>query len=632
MRYLRGLNLTRYHWRILFSGLTNQSIKLVVLSLLVGVVSGLASVVFMFGLDYSGSFLQGHLMQVAHPQPAGEQILSFFSEQGPRLGFLAVEGEGPRWWMILLVTVLGGLASGFLVFKLAPEAQGHGIDAMIHSFHQNKGRMRKRVPFVKMFASILTLGSGGSGGREGPIALIGGGFGSWLADRFGLHDNGRRHLLLAGAAGGIGSIFRAPLGGAISAIEILYKEDLETDAMVPAVVSSVTAFSVFLLVTGPLLGLDEHFVFRVPRLEFHPAHLLPCLILALACAMLGKSYVWLFHWIRNTCFGRLPIPLVLKPAVGGLVIGLIALIMPQTLGMGMGYIQEALSFDITSTDLGHTAKFCLVLLTLKMLTVSVTIGSGGSGGVFGPSLLIGGLAGFLVGCAFHQFGPQYFPWLPLPSIGAFVILGMSAFFAAVANAPLGALVMSSEMTMGYELLAPLMLVSIVAIVLTHKSSIYLSQVQDKFKSPAHLADISFDILQDIRLSSIFRPLKVRTIDNNATLSDLRDVISDDRYTFPLVVKSADGQLSGMLAMGSLREAMFDQELSKLLIAKDISTPIVTCALEDDLHSVLVKFSKHGYGRLPVVETPDSQAVLGYVQYQEIMEAYQRELKRLRSIE
>lgn len=600
------------------------------LSILVGIISGIASALFMYGLDFFSAFLQGHLMSVAHPHPGGEEISFGIISGGTELGFDFSRIAASHWWKILLIPTLGGLISGWLVFGFAPEAKGHGIDAMIASFHNQKGKLRARVPFIKMLASLVTLSSGGSGGREGPIALIGGGFGSWISDRFGLRSKDRRHLLLAGAAGGVGSIFRAPLGGAISAIEILYSEDLETEALVPAVVSSVTAFSVFLLITDPLFGFKGHFIFRVPDLQFHPAHLIPCLVLAIVCSLLARIYVSVFHGIRTHFFDRLPVPRLVRPAIGGLMVGIIALLVPHTLGMGMGYIQEAISFDPNGGDLWLVARFGLVLLLLKMVTVSITIGSGGSAGVFGPSLLIGGLGGFVVGCVFYQFAPLLFPSMPLPPMAAFVILGMSAFFAAVANAPLGALVMSSEMTYGYELLAPLMLVSIIAMIYTRRHSIYLSQVKDKFHSPAHLGDISFDILINVKLKTIFRALQVKTIAGRMVLRDLRNVIRDESYAFPLVVKNYKGDLVGMLTMDAFRQAIFEEELDDLIIVKDIMTPIVTCALEDDLKQILTKFTEHGYGRLPVVSSDDGRRVIGYVRYQEIMEAYQREVARLKA--
>ncbi len=608
----------------------NPSIKMVLICIGVGIISGHASLLFMYGLEYLSAFFQGSLMAVSPPPPSGEHLVFGSIHLDEPLGFSFLHSGKP--WLILLIPTFCGLLSGFLVYKFAPEAEGHGIDAMIKAFHHNKGKIRVRVPFIKMLASFVTLGSGGSGGREGPIALIGGGFGSWLSDRLGLRSKERRQLLLAGAAGGIGAIFRAPLGGAISAIEILYKEDLETEALLPAVVSSVTAYSTFLIISGPLFGFQERFIFDVPPLHFHPAHLLFYLVLVLACALLGRFYVLLFHGIKEKFFDKIKIAPLYKPAIGGFLIGVVALFVPQTLGMGMGYIQEALQFDPAGLELGAVIRFCLTLILLKILTVSLTIGSGGSGGVFGPSLLIGGLGGFVIGLLCYKLAPLYAPGLPLPPISAFVILGMSSFFAAVANAPLGALVMASEMTRGYALLAPLMLVSVMAMIFTRRYSIYHSQVKDKFHSPAHLGDISFDILRNVLLETVFRPSEVLTIPNKTPLHQLRTIISDDRYSFPLVVRNRRDQLAGMLSMGTIREALFNEELSHLLIVKDVMTSPVTCALDEDLHRILIKFTQQGYGRLPVVAPGEPDRVLGYVAYQEIMEAYQKEIARLKAVD
>jgi len=608
----------------------STSVKLMLLSLVTGLMVGLAALTLIYGLEVTSAFLQGRLMGLVHPEPAGEHVHLPFTFEGASLG-LSFVLEG-RAWLVVTIPTLAGLISGYLCHRWAPTAEGHGIDSLIKAFHHGGGKIPFPVTVIKGLATCLTVGSGGSGGREGPIALMGGGIASWLARVMKLSVRDQRLLMLAGAAGGIGAVFRAPLGGAVGAIELMYKEDLETEALVSAVVSSVTAYSMMLVVSKWVFGSTHPTIFVLPELSFVPVHLLFYLVLALACAALGKLFVSIFHGMRERVFGRLGVHAALRPAIGGFAIGVIALLVPQTLGTGMGYLQQAIDFDPTAADLLPVIRFCIVLFLLKIVTVSLTIGSGGSGGVFGPCMLIGGLLGFTIGLIIYAIQPQLFPGIEPPPLSAFVILGMAAFFAGVANCPLGALVMASEMTSGYALLAPLMLVSVLAMIISRKDSIYRSQVKDKFHSPAHLGDISFEVLSNIRLRDVYRPAEIHTVPISADLAALREIIGDERFQFPLIVVDKDGCLAGLLTMGTIREAIFDDTLSHLITARDVMTEVVVAETGEDLHQVLIRFTEHGYGRLPVISSDEPNRVLGYIAYQDVMTAYHKEIARLRATE
>src|SRR5215470_1715037 len=232
---------------------------------------------------------------------------------GLGIGLLSgVVAAVPRRWIYLSLPAIGGLLSGLLVFRWAPEAEGHGTDEMIRAFHHQRGVIRARVPLIKGLATLVTLGTGGSAGKEGPIAQIGAGLGSLLAQGLGLSVRDRRILLLAGVAGGLGAIFRAPLGSAITAIEILYREDFESDALIPCVVSSVTAYVVFVLLVGSTR------VFAVPELPLVAPRELPGFaLLALACVPVGRAYIWIFYAMRDRVFGRLALPRPIVALLGG---------------------------------------------------------------------------------------------------------------------------------------------------------------------------------------------------------------------------------------------------------------------------------------------------------------------------
>ncbi|MEJ2236657.1 MAG: chloride channel protein [Syntrophobacterales bacterium] len=330
-----------------------------------------------------------------------------------------------------MATTLGGLISGFMVYALAPEAEGHGTDTAVKAFHHLGGRIRARVPFVKMLASAITIGSGGAAGREGPTALISAGIGSVYASLERRSDEERRLLTLIGMAAGLSAIFRSPVGTAMFAIEVLYS-DMEFDggALLYTLLGSVVAYAV----NGLFVGWQP--LFQVPAGLALP-HFFDYswyIVLGAAAGLVATLIPTVFYRIRDG-FAALPIPPHFKPALGGLGIGLLAMGLPQVLGGGYGWIQEAIDGRLSLILL-------LVLIFAKLLAFSLTVSSGGSGGVFAPSLYVGAMLGGLLAQLFHQ-----------PS-AAFVIVGMAAVFAGAARVPLASMLMVTEMTGGYHLLPP----------------------------------------------------------------------------------------------------------------------------------------------------------------------------------
>jgi CIC family chloride channel protein len=234
-------------------------------------------------------------------------------------------------WVMFLLPAAGGLLAGIIIFTFAPEAEGHGTDAVIDAYNNKRGIIRKRVPIIKAISSIITIGTGGSAGREGPIAQIGAGFGSALATFLKLSDRDRRIMLICGTAAGIGSIFKAPLGGSIFAIEVLYKSDMETEGLVPAFISSTVAYSIF----SSFFGWGH--IFSMPSFSFtHPSELVFYGILGILCAATAILFVVIFYGMRNKFFRPLKIKPHFKPAIGGLFVGIIAMFFPQVLGTGYG--------------------------------------------------------------------------------------------------------------------------------------------------------------------------------------------------------------------------------------------------------------------------------------------------------
>jgi CIC family chloride channel protein len=512
---------------------------------------------------------------------------------------------------------LGGLAAGLVVTLLAPEAEGTGTDEMIRAFHRARGVIRPRVPLVKAAATILTLSSGGSAGKEGPVAQVGAGIGSSLATLLGLSARDRRILLLAGTAGGLGAIFRAPLGSAITAVEVVYREDFESEAIVPAVISSVTAYVVFALLLG------SHRIFALHHFApFRPIELPGYVLLALLSAPVGRIYVGLFHLLRHRVFGRLTLPAPFRPMLGGLCVGAIALVVPEAYGTGWGWLQRALDGQIMVQSLAW-------IVAAKIATTALTVGSGGSGGVFGPTLFIGGMLGALVGYGGAAFAPALFP-----HPASFVLVGMASFFAGVASAPIGAMLMVAEMSGGYAILAPLVLVSVLAMLLARGKSIYENQVKDRFSSPAHFEDLTVNVLEEMRVRDVYRPTEsLVSIAPSTRFSEVRSaVLATDQRTVPVI--DASGSLTGLITADQLRPVLDERQLDAIVVASDMAGPPLALLLDDDLYHAHELFRSSAYQQLPVLEAVDPEdprrgRLLGLLDYRDMMHAYDHELARRR---
>ncbi|MEJ2581110.1 MAG: chloride channel protein, partial [Acidobacteriota bacterium] len=425
-----------------------------VLAMMVGVVAGLGGALLTWGINGLGSLLLGDVVGFHVPGHGESATVTWSMPDRP--------------WLLLVVLPLAGLVVGWLVQAFAPEAEGHGTDAVINAYHRERAVLRKRIVPVKLLASLLTIGSGGSAGREGPVAQVGAGFGSYLADvlRLGYHD--RRVLVVSGMAAGIGGMFRAPLGAALFAVEVLYSDpDFESEALIPAIISSIVSY----VVVASLTGWDA--IFRTADIRFvRPHELLAYLVLGMIVAMVGYIYVKVFYGMRDKVFAQMPIPKWTKPAVGGLLLALLAIAVPQVLGGGYGWLQLTMDHHLP-------LKILILLLPAKILATSFTISSGGSGGVFAPSLVIGGVTGAIFADLVLRVAPQ----LAAPT-AACVLVGMGGFFAGVAKVPIASLIMVAEMSGSYGLLVPMMLVSSVAYLLTRGTSIYEAQVPGRIDSPA----------------------------------------------------------------------------------------------------------------------------------------------------
>ncbi len=584
------------------------------LSAIVGIVAGLGAILFRY-LGQSVEFLSlANFAGFVPTEAAGEK--SLFPE--------IVRPFVP--WAVVVVMTCGGLLSGWLVYTFAPEAEGHGTDAAIDAYHNRQGRVRGRIPIIKTLASAITLGTGGSAGREGPIAQIGAGFGSLLATWLNLPSRDRRIMLAAGMGAGVGAIFRAPLAGALFAGEIMYRDaDIESDVVVPTAVASTVAYSVYCMA----LPSDIRFTPLFGReLNYHlvtPLELVPYGILALIVTIVGVLYIKTFYGLHDA-FKKLPVPAIVRPAIGAGLAGTIGLglfyLLGQdrdalaVLGTGYGTLQKALSP-------GEVPAFQLLLAValIKVLTTSLTISSGGSGGVFGPSIVIGGCLGTAVGQLFSQWWPEI-----VVHPQTYGIVGMAGFFAGCARAPFSTILMVSEMTGSYDLLLPTLWVSTIAFLLGSRWTLYQKQVRTRLDSAAHRGDFMVDVLEGIRVSDVYDPARrVVLIPESMSLDEIvHSLVKTNQHYFPVV--DQDNKLIGIFSADDVRSYLYDDTLWHLVNARDVMTPnVVVVTPEDDLNTALGYFTALNVDELPVVDPEDRRKLLGVIRHKELIGAYNRRI-------
>ncbi|MFQ5865385.1 MAG: chloride channel protein [bacterium] len=565
-------------------------------SLIIGIVAGLGAIFFFYLQEWIQQ-ISLHNLAGYHPPLAGGE--------GESTGEFGLPLH--RWW-ILVIPTIGGLISGFLVYTWAPEAEGHGTDGVIKAFHQERGIIRARVPIIKTLASAVTIGTGGSAGREGPIAQIGAGFGSLLATKLKLPDSDRRIMVVSGMAAGIGSIFRSPIGGAIFAVESLYKDDMETEGLVPAITASIIGYTVFASVFG------WRTIFSTGKYVFqNPLELVFFAVFGLLCALLGIFYVKIFYGVHEKIFAPLHIPRHFKPAIGGFLVGVIGLFFPYILGSGYGWVQLAIYGKLA-------IGLMLGAAVLKVFATSLTISSGGSGGIFAPSLFMGSMLGGAFGGMAHNLFPEI---ITQPS--AFVLVGMAAFFAGAANVPVSVTIMISEMTGSYGLLVPLIFASTIAYFVARKWSIYSQQMKNRVDSPAHRGDLIVDLLKEIPVQVAYKAnSNLPKIPNNLPVQRILPLFADrDEDCFPVVNKT--GEITGVLSMDTLRAVIGDEGIGEVIVAEDIKTNLVIVTPNENLNQALVKFLKTKYAAIPVVDANDPNKVLGSLSYRDLITAYDEAL-------
>jgi len=514
------------------------------------------------------------------------------------------------WWWIVLTPAVGGLIVGPLVYFLAREAKGHGVPEVMEAVALRAGTIRPRLVIVKSLASAISIGTGGSVGREGPIVQIGSALGSTIGQLLRVSGKRLRTLVGCGAAAGIAATFNAPIAGALFAVEVILG-DFAVAQFSPIVISSVMAT----VVSRHYLGNFPAFV--VPQYRMESAwELLIYLVLGLVAAFVALGFVRLLYGLEDL-FESLPIIPWLTAPIGGVLVGVMGIKYPEVFGVGYEAIEQALRGELV---LGILAA----LLVLKLLATGITIGSGGSGGIFAPSLFLGAMTGGLVGTVAHQL----FPEGNIADSGAYALVGMGAVVAGATHAPITAILIIFELTSDYKLIVPLMAACIITTLVTtrlQRESIYTMKLIRRGVDVFRGRDIN--VLRSLRVSDVMSQDLVKVREHEPFGELLREITTHPHACFYVVDR--EDRLKGFIVLSELRRALQELDVPFApLLATDLAREDIRPLVPDqDLDTVMRIFSGKNREELPVVAADGSGKLLGVVRHRHLIEAYNRELMK-----
>lgn len=518
------------------------------------------------------------------------------------------EQYAAHWLQTVLVPAGGAFVVGLIIYFFSKEAKGHGVPEVMEAITLRSGVIRPRVVAGKVVASALTIASGGSVGREGPIIQIGAAIGSTLGQVFKLSRRRMQTLVGCGAAAGIAAAFNAPIAGAMFAVEIILG-DFAISQFSPIVISSVIATVVSRMQYGNFPA------FVVPKYELvNPLELIPYAFLGLIAGAVGILFVKSLYFFEEK-FDSVKIPDYYKTAAGGLLLGIIGLSFPQVFGVGYGPMDEALHGRMEIWML-------LALVFIKVLASSLTLGSGSSGGIFAPSLFMGAMTGGFFGSILHKLFPGV-----TAGPGAYSLVAMSAVVAATTHAPITAMLIIFEMTGDYKIILPLMIATIISLVVTRKQkgSIYTLKLMKKGIDIHEGKELN--ILKSMKVKDVMRK-SIDILSPRTSMSEMIEKFISSQHSYFYIIDES-GKISDKISQVELSTIAPDYEtLKDFIVAADIATPnhlVVT--EEDNLDFVMRELGKENIDEIPVVSGKNPAEILGTVWWRDIISAYNKELLR-----
>lgn len=561
-------------WRL------NQHVYLSLLAILIGILGGYGAVLFRFAIKAA---------QYGFYQNTSD-ILTFAHTLSP--------------YLKIGLPALGGLLVGPIIYFGAHEAKGHGVPEVMEAVALRGGRIRSRVALVKILASGISIGSGGSVGREGPIVQIGASIGSTLARILRVPRDREKTMVGCGAAAGIAATFNAPIAGVLFAIEILLG-DFGLSTFSPVVLSSVTATTISRHYFGdfPAFIISPYKVISLWEFLFYP-------VLGIAAGLVALLFIISLYKCEDI-FNALKIPDYLKPALGGLLLGGLLCKWPYVFGVGYGAVNLALKNQLP-------VLLLFSLIFVKILATSITLGSGASGGIFAPSLFIGAMTGGFFGSYVHEFFPLF-----TANSGAYALVGMGALVAGTTHAPITAILIIFELTGDYGIILPLMLSCILSTIITtsfEHGSIYTIKLLRRG------IDIAEGWEQNILRTLCVREImsdRVITIPESMQLVDIINTLKINNISYLHMVNGRD-ELTGVISFRDIRPMLQEDTLKRSVVARDIATKDVsTVRASDNVQLALEKMGRRGISQLPVVAEDNGIKVVGTVNKKDVLAAYER---------
>lgn len=513
------------------------------------------------------------------------------------------------WYIKILVPVIGAIIVGPLIYFFAPEAKGHGVPEVIQAILLKGGKIRPRVAIIKAVASAITIGTGGSVGREGPIIQIGSSLGSTVGQFFRIPSKRLKTLVGCGAAAGIAAAFNAPIAGALFAVEIILM-DFAVAQFSPIVISAVMATVISHSFQGNLSA------FIVPKYNYvSPYEIGFYFILGALAGVVSYLFIKVLYYFEDYFDNKLNIPEYTKPIIGGLGIGMMALVFPQVMGVGYDSINNALHGNM----IWYIALF---LIFMKIFATSLTLGSGGSGGIFAPSLFIGAMLGYFFG----DFAHFTFPDITAEP-GAYALVAMGGLVAGTTRAPITAIIIVFEMTNDYNIILPLMVTCIISTILSSKLSRESIYTLKLLLRNIHIKEgTEINIMESILVKNVYTKEydQISISDNFSKV--VNKIIRGKGPEFPVIDKKDN--IRGIISMYDIKDYLFEKDsLSSLLIAKDLTIPNYTYLVEDDhCQKALDLMAMHNLEGLPVVISDNSKELIGMVWRKDIQDAYQKEIE------
>ncbi len=560
----------------------SENARLVALSMVVGVTTGLAGAGFGWLIEFFQALFYG---EAGHAQTVA-------------------------WWRYPLVLAVGGLGGGLLIHNLAREAKGHGVPEVMAAVAMRGGAIRRRVAAVKALASAICLGSGGSAGREGPIVQIGSALGSGLGQATGMSRNRLKVMVGCGAAGGIAAVFNAPIAGVMFAVEVILG-DFGAFTLTPVILSAVLAAVTSHMIVG------EQPVFTIPTFETgNPLEVPLFLLLGVVTGVVAVAYTRILYWVEDGFDLKLPIHPILKPALGGALLGALALFYHQVLGDGYATIEHALHGELQLTLL-------LALVVTKLVATCLTLGSGNSGGIFAPSLFLGAMVGGAFGLGVEAQWPSV-----VGSPGAYALAGMAGIVAGSTHATITAILILFEMSGDYRMMLPLMLTAAAATLVAgrlYPESIYTLKLARRGINLRQGREVG--VMASLQVSEVMKsdPEVVPAHMDLSTLVEFARQSSDS--SFPVVDQNR--RLTGIVSVQDIREVLdenIDEDTAHLVVAQDIATlhPVFVTP-EATLNDAMAGFGRRDVRYLPVVDNADNQRLVGVVDRGAVIGAYNRAL-------